>query len=330
MKKKFTILLCILSVFSCFLSGCQNQTSPITKTGFYFDTVISVTIYDSSKEYTLEKCMELAEYYENLFSPTIEGSDVWNINHSDGSSVSVHEETVFLLNRALYYSSLTDGLLNPAIAPLSSLWDFSSASADSHTVPSTKDIQERLSHIDYHNIVIEEQTVMLTDQYGSIDLGCIAKGYIADQLKEYLLEEGVDSALINLGGNVLTIGSKPDGTAFTIGIQKPFAESGITQTTVSIIDSSAVTSGIYERYFEEDGVIYHHILDPATGYPVENDLASVTILSSSSTDGDALSTSCLLLGLSDGMELIESLPGIEALFITKDGDLYYTSGFPIP
>lgn len=328
MRKKIIILLCLLSLFTGFLTGCQKKTTPITETGFYFDTVISVTIYDSSKEYTLKKCMELAAYYENLFSPTVKGSDVWNINHSNQQEVFVSEETVFLLEKALYYSSLTDGLLNPAIAPLSSLWDFSSASSNTHTVPSKETIRERLSHIDYNGIILEGQSVRLTDENASVDLGCIAKGYIADKLKEYLLEENVESALINLGGNVLTVGSKPDGTAFVIGIQKPFASSGTAEETVSITDSSAVTSGIYERYFEEDGVLYHHILDPRTGYPVENELASVTILSSSSMDGDALSTSCLLLGLEDGMALIESIPDAEALFITKDGELHYTSGFP--
>lgn len=329
MKKKLCVLLSFFLVLICSLNGCGKATGPITKTGFYFDTVISITIYDSSKEYTLEHCLELAAHYESLFSPTLEGSDIWNINHSKGTPVTVDAETAFLIEKALSYASLTDGLLNPAIAPLTSLWDFSSeAIADTHTVPADKDIREKLKHTDYKKILLEDKTVRLLDEQASIDLGCIAKGYIADKLKEYLQEEQVQSALINLGGNVLAVGNKPDTSPFVIGIQKPFAESGTAATTVSISDSSAVTSGIYERYFEQNGTLYHHILDPQTGYPVANDLASVTILSPSSTDGDALSTSCLLLGPEKGMELIESLPNIEALFITKDGELHYSSGFP--
>ena len=326
MKKKFLVLSVILLV--CSLCGCGKNTGPLTKTGFYFDTVISVTVYDSSKEYTLDKCMELAAHYENLFSPTVEGSDIWNINHSNKEPVTVNTETAFLIEKALSYATLTDGQLNPAIAPLSLLWNFSSEAADSYSVPDSQLIHERLAHTDYKKITLEGQTVYLLDEQASIDLGCIAKGYIADKLKEYLLEEQVESALINLGGNVLAVGNKPDNSSFVIGIQKPFAQSGTAETTVSISDCSAVTSGIYERYFEQDGVLYHHILDPKTGYPVDNDLASVTIISEASVDGDALSTSCLLLGLDDGMTLIESLPDTEALFITKDGELYYTTGFP--
>ena len=328
MKKKFLIFSLIFLILIGSLTGCSRTTEPLTKTGFYFDTVISVTIYDTSKEYTLDHCMELAAHYENLFSPTLENSDIWKINHSAGAPVTVDSETAFLIEKALSYAALTDGLLNPAIAPLTSLWNFSSEAADTHQVPDSATITEKLAHTDYHNITVSGQTISLSDPEASIDLGCIAKGYIADKLKEYLVKEQVESALINLGGNVLAVGSKPTGTPFTIGIQKPFADSGTPATTISLTDSSAVTSGIYERYFEQDGTLYHHILDPKTGYPVDNTLASVTILSQSSTDGDALSTSCLLLGLDDGTALIESLPDIEALFITKDGALHYTTGFP--
>ena len=328
MKKNFLTFIFIIIFLIYTLCGCGRTTRSLTKNGFYFDTIISITIYDSAKEYTLDHCMELAKHYENLFSPTLKGSDIWKINHADGAPVNVDVETIFLIEKALSYASLTDGLLNPAIAPLSSLWNFSSAATGTHNVPDETDIAKKLEHTDYKKILIDGQTIRLLDAEASIDLGCIAKGYIADKLKEYLLEEQVESALINLGGNVVAVGNKPDNSSFTIGIQKPFAKRGISETTISVSDSSAVTSGIYERYFEQNGVLYHHILDPKTGYPVVNELASVTILSTYSTDGDALSTSCLLLGSKKGMELIESLPDIEALFITKDGTLYYSSGFP--
>ncbi|MDE6607467.1 MAG: FAD:protein FMN transferase [Lachnospiraceae bacterium] len=309
------------------LSGCSRNNDPVSETGFYFDTVISITIYDSSKEDVLARCLELAGEYENLLSVTREGSDIWKINHADGEAVTVSEETVSLLERALYYAELTDGRIDPSIAPLSSLWDFSSKNSGTHTVPSDEEIQEKLLHVDYHNIKIEGTSITLLDPNASIDLGFIAKGYIADKIKEYLIEEGIESAIISLGGNVLTVGNKPDQSPYIIGIQRPFGETGETMNSVSVSDLSVVSSGIYERYFESDGIFYHHILDTGTGYPVENELVGVTILSSSSLEGDALSTTCFLLGIEDGMQLISSLPDTEALFITKDGELVYTDGF---
>ena len=171
---------------------------------------------------------------------------------------------------------------------------------------------------------LDQNKVRLKDAHAALDVGFIAKGYIADRLKEYMIAEGVTSGIINLGGNVLTIGNK-DGQDFKVGIQKPFADTGTALVSVASNDSSVVTSGIYERFFSLDKKIYHHILNPSTGYPVENELLSVTILSKDSTTGDALSTSCLLLGLEKGKELIESLDGVEAVFITKDYNVIETT-----
>lgn len=337
MKKRNSVLLfllsAILSLFSLFaLIGCHKTAavSPISRTGLYFDTVISVTVYDSAHEYALEECFRLAQHYENLLSTTAEGSDLWNINHAGGSPVPVSEETFYLLQRALAYARLTDGRVDLTVAPLSALWNFSSDNSASHEVPSDAEIAQCISHINYNNLILssEENTVTLTDSQAAIDLGFIAKGFIADKMKAYLVQEHIPSALINLGGNVLTVGSKPDGTSYTIAIQKPFADSGEAVTALSVSDRSIVTSGIYERYFEKDGTLYHHILDTKTGYPVENELYSVTILSSSSLEGDALSTACLLLGTEEGLKLIHSLPDTEALFIEKNGTLTYSEGFP--
>ncbi len=146
-------------------------------------------------------------------------------------------------------------------------------------------------------------------------------------MKECLLQHQIDSAVIDLGGNVLTLGNKPDGSPYVIGIQTPFAERGVSLGTVSVSDCSVVSSGIYERYFEKDGILYHHILDTNTGYPIDNALSAVTILAPSSLDADALSTACFALGPESGKELIESLPDTEALFITKKGERIATDGF---
>lgn len=324
------LLLCLILL----LTGCSAASAPLSKTGLYFDTVITVTIYDKEKEPCLENCFALAEKYETMLSPTIEGSDIWNINHSDGKSVVVSDETAYLLETALSYCELTDGRIDLTIEPVSELWDFHEFLSSNATlsqepqscIPDNNSLAEAVSHVDYHNLLIDGNTVTLTDRNASVSLGFIAKGYIADKMKEYLVSQNIKSAIINLGGNLLAVGSKPDGTSFQFGIQKPFEEQGTPVTTVSVCDKSLVSSGVYERYFYEDDVLYHHILNPKTGYPVRNELLSVTILSDSSMTGDALSTTCFVLGLEEGMALIEDLDNVEAIFITNDGTLHNSTG----
>ncbi len=316
MKIKIIILCSFLALF---LSGCAAKTTPISKTGFYFNTVITITLYDSTQEPLLDKCFLLAGKYDGLFSKTVESSDVYRINHSNGEPVVVSEDTLALLQKAIDYAELSHGAVDPAIGSVSNLWDFSEESNQS--IPSGTALAEAVAHVNYQNISINpnDLTVTLTDPLSQIDLGFIAKGYIADRFKEYLVANGVTSAMINLGGNVVVIGSKPDGSPYNVGIQKPFAPVGTAAFTVPLTDLSAVSSGNYERYFTKDDVLYHHILDPSTGYPVDNDLLSVTILSPYSVDGDALSTLTFALGSEKGRQLIESLPDISAIFITKDG-----------
>lgn len=313
------ILLCMVMVLLC---GCSLTTKePLSKTGFHFDTVITITLYDSKNEELLNTCFNYCKDFENLVSRTIPTSDISRINMSAGSSIEVSDTTIELLKKGIEFGELTDGAFDITIAPLSELWDFKNNPGN---VPSESDIVEALSHVNYKNIVIEGNTVTLNDPKAAIDLGGIAKGYMTDQLKKYLLNEGVTSAIINLGGNVLTIGEKPDGTSFNIGIQKPFDEQNETITSVQVKDSSVVTSGSYERYFKVDATIYHHILNTETGYPCSNGLLGVTILSEESIDGDALSTTCFALGLEEGQELIASLEGIDAIFVTEDFEIVDT------
>ncbi len=321
MKYIRTIL--VLSLIVCLLSGCGFvKREPISKTGFYFDTVISITIYDSNDTKLLTQCFSYCDEFEQLVSRTIENSEIFQINHANGKPVTVSETTLELIQKGIEYGELTNGAFDITIAPLSTLWDFKN---NPGTLPSKETIEETLSHVDYRNIKIEGTTIQLTDPKAAIDLGGIAKGYMADRLKEYLESAGVTSALINLGGNVLTIGTKPDGTAFNIGIQKPFDEGNAAITSVSSSNSSVVTSGSYERYFRtENDTLYHHILDTATGYPCDTGLLSVTILSDKSVDGDALSTACFTLGVEKGTELIHSLDNIDALFITENYEIIDT------
>lgn len=321
------------------LSGCKRNTEPITRTGFYFDTIIQITLYDTEDTSVMDGCFQLAQSYEQMFSATLEGSDVWNINHSGGKDVLVSKETIDVLATAVEYAVLTQGAVDPTIRPVSELWHF--GSEDEPCVPDQADIADALRHVSYKSIQLSDNngntaleaassgygSVSLDDPEAAVDLGCIAKGYIADKMKEYLLSQGVHSACISLGGNVLAIGDKPDGSPFRIGIQEPFAPDGTSLGTVEIKDASVVTSGIYERCFEQNNVFYHHILDTATGYPVDNELAAVTILAPSSTQADILSTACLCLGPAQGRDLLDGFQDVEYLLIMKDGTQYCSDGF---
>ncbi|HJB45374.1 MAG TPA: FAD:protein FMN transferase [Candidatus Mediterraneibacter surreyensis] len=306
------------------LNGCTvpPKSESLTMTGTYFDTVVQIEVWGADQE-IMEHCRQMCEDYEQMLSATIETSEISRINNAGGEPVEVSDETAGLIEEGIKYGDISDGQFDITIASATDLWNFTDN--EEKILPDPDELAEAVTHIDYHCIKVEGNTVTLTDPEARIDLGGIAKGYIADRLKEYLKDEGIEHALIDLGGNMLTLGRRYDGNDFRIGIQKPFADTGTAMAVVSVNDKSVVTSGDYERYFEKDGVIYHHILDPDTGYPVQNDLDQVTIISDQSVDGDALSTTCFAMGLEDGLELIRSLDGIEAVFVTKDGEMHTSS-----
>lgn len=340
-KKKLVLLIAAALLFFC-LPGASLRAEeatdwPLSRTGFFFDTVVTVSLYgpadepdsssaEDSARLLLDECFERMAEYEDLFSRTKEGSDVWNINHSNGKATTVSEETAALIRSAAEVSELTQGAFDITIAPAAALWDFSGG--EDPSLPDEKELLDAVSHIDYQQIRTDGNQVTLTDPDASIDLGGIAKGYISDVLRDLIEERGCSAALINLGGNVMTVGTKSDKTPWRIGIRRPFGNSDSDLACVVEADRGCViTSGSYERYFEKDGVLYHHILDPDTGYPVQNHLVSVSILTEDGTLGDALSTSCFILGEEEGLALAESLEGTEALFITDTGKQIHTSGW---
>lgn len=320
-------LIFILITTFLLLSSCRfvPSNSSFSDTGFYYDTVITITLYDcSSQEQAqsiLDDCMNLAGHYEQLLSPSIEGSDIWNINHSNGDPVIVAQDTTTLILRALDYAQMSNGVVDPTIGTLSQLWNF--GSNNQKIVPEDFQIQDALSHVDYHSLQVKGNEIILSDPQAQLELGFIAKGFIADKLKELLISEGITSAIINLGGNVVTVGSKSDGSPFRIGIQDPFSQTGASSVQVDSSDSSVVSSGNYERFFEQDGKRYHHILSTENGYPADTGLAQITIMSDESTNCDALSTLCFLLGYEKSALLLEDHPNVKAIFITEDGEILY-------
>lgn len=344
-----TVLVCPMLLFT----GCENITDadtsitgnePISISSIKLNTAVQITIYDSQDKALLDDCLALCDKYELIFSRTNEKSELYKLNHrkdtsdkdpnADGQTTPypvsgtadtwhISEDLASLLSQGLSITRESDGAFDIAIAPLTSLWDFT---AEDPKVPDDAAIQKALPLCSSDGVTIDGQDITLPSDDIQFDVGAIAKGYIADRMKDLLVKKGVKSAIINLGGNVLCIGSKPDGTPFKVGIQKPFADRNETEAVMDITGKSVVSSGIYERCFKQGGKLYHHILNPQTGYPYDNGLISVTIISDQSVDGDALSTTCFALGLEDGLKFAEK-KGVQAVFITEDYELHYTDGF---
>ena len=344
-----TVLVCPMLLFT----GCGNITDadtsttgnqPISISSIKLNTAVQITIYDSQDKALLDDCLALCDRYELIFSRTNENSELYKLNHRKDTSDKdpnadeqtipypisgtadtwhISEDLAALLSEGLDITRESDGAFDIAIAPLTSLWDFT---AEDPKAPDDAAIQKALPLCSSDGVTIDGQDITLPSDDIQFDVGAIAKGYIADRMKDLLVKKGVKSAIINLGGNVLCIGSKPDGTPFKIGIQKPFADRNETEAVMDIAGKSVVSSGIYERCFKQGGKLYHHILNPQTGYPYDNGLISVTIISDQSVDGDALSTTCFALGLEDGLKFAEK-KGVQAVFITEDYELHYTDGF---
>ncbi len=319
MKKKILALSCIFILMLSILCSCTNKTStPVKKTGFFFDTVITITLYEENASELLTNCFDIAQKYEKLFSKSIDTSDVSRINSNPGNFVEVDRDTIELLEIGKKYGDFSNGSFDISIGKLTDLWNFGTR----NTAPAPEEINTLLG-FSYKNIEISDSKVKLLTDKEKIDLGGIAKGYVADKIAEYLRSEGVNKGLINLGGNILALDSNE---AYNIGIQKPFSDDGEVICALKLKNKSVVTSGNYQRYFTENDKLYHHILDVKNGYPVNNDLNAVTIISNASVDGDALSTIAFSLGLEEGMKFIENLDDTEALFITKDNKIHTTSG----
>jgi len=303
------------------VNGCTNlqpdeQTS---ETRLFLDTFCTITIYSSLSEQVLadilDRAFEMIREYEELFSITIEGSDIWRINHAGGEPVEVDPQTIEVIKAGIGFGELSGGMFDITIGRLSRLWDFSS----NRTVPDMTEIDAAQLTVDYRQVNINGNLIQLTDSGAWIDLGAIAKGFIADRVAGFLVFSGINSAVIDLGGDVVTIGSRPDGNPWRIGVRDP------TDHLIGIIEADAVSiisSGTYERMFEEDGALYHHVLNPYTGMPVNSDIVSATVVTDNAVTGEGLSTIALLLGSKEAPELIERIPGfIGAVLLLDNGDI---------
>ena len=319
--KKIVCLLIAAAVFLCGGCSAEKELPKQTEVGYYLDTVIIMTAYTEDGQ-ALKDAMEECGRYERILSRTAEGSDVWRINHANGEPVEVSDDTITVLQCAKRIGDLSGGAFDVTIAPVSTIWDFTSGTA---LLPAAEEIAKAAELVDYTRMELDGNTVTLPAGM-MIDLGGIAKGYIADRVKAYLESRGIRNAILSFGGNIVAIGAKPDGNAWKVGIQDIDRPTGDYMLVALNTGGSTVTSGIYERGFDLDGVRYHHLLSAETGWPVQNELASVTIFSESSMEGDALSTAAFVLGPEKGMEMIDSLEGAEAVFIFRDRTTVYSAG----
>lgn len=308
MKKVSILILCLL-----FLCGCQEQAEPAkqySKTVFAMDTVMELSVYG------VEDMLAGAEYIitdtENQLSVTRPDSEIYRLNEEGQGKVS--ENTYALLEQALELCTLTDGALDISIYPVVKAWGFTT---DEHRVPDANELNTLLQSVDYSKIELREGNAVLLGEHMQIDLGSVAKGWLGDAILDYFRSNGVESAMINLGGNVQALGAKSDGSLWRVAITDP-SEEGYAGV-VEIKDRAVITSGGYERYFDQDGLRYHHIIDPSTGYPADGGLLSVTIIGESGVTCDALSTALFVMGFDKATYFWKHNNGFEAIFITDNG-----------
>lgn len=321
------ILLLFTAVFACSLSGCADEATSAKEAEkeyqselFAMDTYMTFTAYGAQAEEALAEAEDKILELESLWSVTDEGSDVYAVNHSS-QGADVSRETAQLAAFSLDMAEKTGGALEPTIYPVLSAWGFTT---EENRIPDQKELRQLLQSVGYDRVRIDGEHIAM-EEGTMLDLGSVGKGYAGELAAKILKSKGVASALLDIGGNIQTVGSKPDGSDWRLGIQSPFGEGSLGVLAVS--DRAVVTSGNYERYFTgSDGTQYGHIIDPSTGYPVDNGMASVTVIAEEGSLCDALSTSLFVMGLEKAADYWRANPGFEMILITEGGEIYLTEG----
>lgn len=329
--KIFSFLVLILFL----LSACSNTNTkqtvlqkPYEDTEFLMGTYVTLRIYDEGKEEILEEGFNRVKELADKISGETKESEISLVNKAAGEkSVVLSEDVYDLVKYAADYTKVSKGEFDYAIGPITDLWRIG---FDDARKPEQSEIDQALQLVDYKSVELndEEHSVFLEKKGMMLDLGAIAKGYMADEVYKLFKDEGVTTAIIDLGGNVFVMGGSPsrDGEFWNVGIQDPLGNRGESIGSTKQTNRSIVTSGIYERYIEVDGKLYHHLMDPDIGYPFENGIAGISIISDKSVDGDALSTLVFGLGLEVGLEYVNQREDVEAVFVTKDQDVYVSEG----
>ncbi len=286
---------------------------------------MTIQAYGSKSKEALVEVKNRVEELENTLSTTLAGSDIYTLNNADGKPIAVHDDTAILFDFTNGMYKATEEALNPALYPIIKAWGFTTGD---YKVPSEDEIAELLTHTDYseaHLIHNGDITELQLAKGMKLDFGAVGKGYAADEIVNILQAKGIKNALLDLGGNVQALGTKPDGSLWTVGIKNPWGGDAV--SAVKIADKAVVTSGGYERFFTgDDGKTYIHIFDSKTGHPCESDLESVTIICEKGLYADALSTSLFVMGKDKAIEWWGENGGFDFILITKDKELFYSSG----
>ena len=322
MKKTIFPIICI--VFSLLLFSCGKPT-PVSRQEIAFGTVCSITLYEKNAEKVLEQCFLRLQELDDIFNVNEEESDINLINKMAGvAPATVSEEAIFVLKQAKDFAKLTNGNFDPTIGPLVKVWNINGGNPK---VPNQSKIDKARVLVNFENLILNENTnTAYIEEDMSLDVGGIAKGFAADEMVKILAENNITYGIINLGGNIFAYGTKnteKKGESWNIGIKNPVNPDEGSAFSVKVKNKTVVTSGNYERFFEEDGVRYHHIIDVKDGYPCQNGVVSFTIIGDFSLMADALSTSCFILGKEKGIELLENL-GIQGFCVTEDKKVYAT------
>ncbi|MGP5431255.1 FAD:protein FMN transferase [Enterococcus malodoratus] len=332
MKKRILVLffgLIAIILTACGSSQPKINEKPYEDKQFLMGTYVQIRIYDDGKKSALKPAFNRVKELADKITVNQEGSEIDEINKQAGiKPVKVTNDMYYLLKEAYKYSQDSKGGFDMAIGSITSLWRIGFPDARK---PAQSEIDQALKLVNYHDVEFNdtEKTVYLKQAGMKLDLGAIAKGYITDEVVKVLKGNDVTTAIIDLGGNVFVMGHSPRGDQnedWTVGIQDPNQARNVVLGSVPESNMSLVTSGIYERYLEADGKTYHHLFNPKTGYPFDNDIAGVTIVSKKSIDGDGLSTAVFSMGVKDGLKYVEELKDTEAIFVTRDDKVYVTSG----
>lgn len=328
-KKCVKLLLTICCITIIITQTACGLNAPVKESGFYLDTICTLEIHDMKKseaEKVIENTFKEIQKYEKLFSRTMKNTDIYNINHANGEPVEVSDDTIYLLTQAIKVCEESNGKFDITVGKITSLWDFTS---DSPKVPNDSDIQAALPTVSYKNIIIEGNTVRLSNPNTWLELGAIAKGYIADKASKYMKDQGVENAVINLGGNIVTLGENENKDGWYIGIETPYSHGNDIIGRLTMKDQTLVTSGIFERHFVENGVDYHHVLNPKTGYPVDTDILCISILGDEGTSVlcDAYSTTCLILGKEKAIEFMSDKEDFEYCIVDKNNEITQSEHF---
>lgn len=325
-------ILFVVFMFSLFLIGCTNEKSnegkgtEYEKTEEILGTVVTGKVYGKNSKEALEEAFIRAKDIEKVMSAKLSDSELTKVNENAyEKEVKISKDLYFVIEKALYYSELTEGAFDLSIGKLIDLWGIGT---DNEKIPQEEEINLLKGKKNYKNIVLnkEESTIRFLNEDIKLDLGAIAKGYAADEMKKIICDKyKIEKGILNLGGNVMTIGSKNENEKWKLGITNPLNTEEVL-AVVKVQEKTVVTSGNYERYFIKDNVRYHHILNPDTGYPAEEGVISTTIITKNSIDADALSTATYILGKDKGLKLIESIDGIEGIFVDNEGNITKTSG----